>query len=283
MDNNEMIKNKLMEIEKAEGIKILFAVESGSRAWRLESANSDYDVRFVFLRPMNDYLSVFRKKDVMIKCYDKNGNPHEQKGCEVDIEGFDIYKFARLLLNSNPSVIEWLKSDIVYYGSQPEELIEFAENQFKPVSLFYHYASMCRQNYLKYIKSGENTSYKKYLYAMRGLINAKFIIEKNTLPHINFNKTLNEVNIPSEIKMKLWDVIKIKKQGLEIDGSSYISEFDIYIEEFLKNVDSLAPKEIPRSTGKEIDEFVKFLVYIYSKLYIYSDDIFMKGMKVNYV
>ena len=44
----EEIKRKLDEIEEKENVTILFAVESGSRAWGFASPDSDFDVRFVY-------------------------------------------------------------------------------------------------------------------------------------------------------------------------------------------------------------------------------------------
>ena len=52
----EMIQEQLRRIEEAENIKILLAVESGSRAWGFASPDSDYDVRFIYIRRLEDYL-----------------------------------------------------------------------------------------------------------------------------------------------------------------------------------------------------------------------------------
>ncbi len=43
----EKIDAELSSIEAKENVKILYAVESGSRAWGVESPDSDYDVRFI--------------------------------------------------------------------------------------------------------------------------------------------------------------------------------------------------------------------------------------------
>ena len=48
------IKEQLRRIEDAENIKILLAVESGSRALGFASPDSDYDVRFVYIRSLED-------------------------------------------------------------------------------------------------------------------------------------------------------------------------------------------------------------------------------------
>ena len=52
----EIIPAKLREIEAREHVRILHCVESGSRAWGFASPDSDYDVRFVYVRPLEHYL-----------------------------------------------------------------------------------------------------------------------------------------------------------------------------------------------------------------------------------
>jgi len=197
------IVNQLKAIEKEKGIEILFAVEAGSRVWRIQSKDSDYDVRFVFKRPVKDYLSISKKPEVIERTVE-----------DMDFVGFDIYKFTKLFLTSNPSMIEWLKSDIIYLDDNKtkEFLWKFIKNRFNPLALYHHYKSMCKQNYLKYLKSGKLRSYKKYLYAMRGLINAKWVQQYNEIPPIHFTHTLNAST--DLISIPVWTNLKeiIKKQ-----------------------------------------------------------------------
>ena len=44
------IPNHIDSIEKEHNIKVLLAVESGSRAWGFESKNSDWDVRLIYVK-----------------------------------------------------------------------------------------------------------------------------------------------------------------------------------------------------------------------------------------
>lgn len=245
----EKIKQICKDLEKQNNIKILFAVESGSRLWRIESENSDYDVRFVFVRNVDDYLRISKLKDVI-----------EYQENEIDVVGFDIYKYSKLLMASNPTVIEWLISDIVYYGKQPLEFLNFIRKNFDPATIFYHYLSMCKQNYLKYIKSGDKITYKKYLYAMRGLFNAFWVKKMNEIPPINFNVILQKKGlIPENIRGKLFKIISLKKEGKEeeIIGSS--KSFDDFIEKQLKTLEAPKSKKINQinTLQKEVLRIVK--------------------------
>jgi len=256
----EEIKEICRQLEQEKGIKIIFAVESGSRAWRLNSKDSDYDVRFVFVRPMEEYLKINERDEVIISCYDEQGNKHPQEGCFIDMEGFDIFKFSRMLSSSNPTVIEWLQSDILYYGNKPQCWLDRLDNKINFLSLYFHYKSMCKANYVKYLKSGNDVTYKKYLYAMRGLVNAKWIVEYKMLPKINFSDTISEINpleeakidtnqfrhaikevVPVFILKRLGDIIFLKTCGREKDIVENDTYIDMCIENFLKD-DSDAPE-----------------------------------------
>ena len=104
MNMKEKITKKLSIIEKEYNVKIIYACESGSRAWGFESQDSDYDVRFIYFHDLNWYLSVEDRRDVIEKPADG----------VFDINGWDLRKTLKLLRKSNPPLLEWLQSPIVY-------------------------------------------------------------------------------------------------------------------------------------------------------------------------
>ena len=263
LEMKKKIIKLLKDIEKEKNVRILFAVESGSRAWGMASENSDYDVRFVFVRPVNKYISVNMPGEVISASFNKEGERVSAEGCFIDVQGFDVHKFTRMLWSSNPTVIEWLMSDILYLGEQNKVFKDFAKKQFKPISLYYHYKSMCRQNYLKYLKSNNLVTYKKYLYSMRGLINAKWIVNYVTLPPIKFPETLSKLKgmkfIDDSILEKLESIIELKKSSKEKDIVKKYNKLDNYIESFLKD-DSEAPTLKKLSTVTILDNELKNII-----------------------
>ncbi len=250
------------EIEKKNKIKILFAVENGSRAWRMESKDSDYDVRFVFARPLEEYITISKPADVLNFAFDENLEPHSAEGSFIDMSGFDVFKFCSLLAGSNPTTIEWLVSDIVYHGKQNPVFKNFALKNFSAVALYFHYKSLSKNNYIKYIKSGNDVTYKRYLYSFRGLINARWVVFNKSVPPIGFFDALGGIRekLPKEIYQKLQEIIKIKLSGKEKEKIANIKEMDDYIENFL-NDDSEAPRGEKRAdvTGlnKELKKILK--------------------------
>jgi predicted nucleotidyltransferase len=105
----EEVRRRLDQVEASEGVRILLAVESGSRAWGFPSRDSDYDVRFVYIHPPEWYLSVdaeFRRDVIERPILD-----------EIDLSGWEIRKALLLFAKSNPPLLEWLASPLVYKDS----------------------------------------------------------------------------------------------------------------------------------------------------------------------
>src|SRR6476619_733662 len=132
------ILKRLDQIERKENVRIFYACESGSRAWGFESTDSDWDVRFIYVHPRDWYLSidVEEKRDVIERTIND----------ELDISGWDIRKALKLLRKSNPPLLEWLTSPIVYkeIGETAKQLREAMAQFYSPISAFYHYLHMAK-------------------------------------------------------------------------------------------------------------------------------------------
>lgn len=269
MIDEEEIKKICKDIEREEGVKIIFCVESGSRAWRMDSVNSDYDVRYVFVRPLKEYVQINKPGEVLARHYNKELERVGAEGCFIDVCGFDIFKYTKMLSASNPTTLEWLQSDIQYYGEKPQVFVDFALKQYKPISVYHHYKSMCRQNYLKYLQTNSDVTYKKYLYALRGLLNAKWIVLFKTLPPISFQEALREFRAeyfrltdgeraafkypPIGVLDRAESIIKLKKKGKEKGIVERIPQIDEYVESCLKD-DSEAPTKKTRGLYTPLNE-----------------------------
>ena len=133
----KLIVSKLHEIEQMEKVRILLAVESGSRAWGFASPDSDYDVRFIYIRDKEDYLRLNTMRDVIELPIDE----------VLDINGWDLQKTLRLLYKSNPTLFEWFSSPIVYMESDFADLFRRVMNDyFSSKRSLYHYISMAEGN-----------------------------------------------------------------------------------------------------------------------------------------
>lgn len=189
MHMQEKIKEALRFLEYQNGYKVLFAYESGSRAWGFHSPDSDYDVRFVYIRPERKYLSVSEGRDVCesFKGLSK-GTAYEDD--LLDIVGWDFKKALQLMRKSNPQLQEWLNGPLPYYVRDPAfnehlKLISGYVTQMQPI--YMHYRGMAVGNFREYLQ-GDTVRFKKYLYVIRPLLAAQYVAETMTLPPVEFDK-----------------------------------------------------------------------------------------------
>lgn len=223
---NYIILEKIAEIEKKEDVKILHCVESGSRAWGFASPDSDYDVRFVYVRKRDFYLKLQKTRDVI-----------EWQLDEIyDINGWDFQKALRLLYKSNPTIFEWLNSPIVYKTTDEWSLVkDICNDYFLAKSMSYHYKSTAKMNYRGYLKS-EKVRLKKYFYALRPILACKWIVDKKTTPPIAFSE-LMQAELETQMIPILNDLINIKINSPEIEEIKRIDTLNEYIDFELSQIE----------------------------------------------
>lgn len=177
-----IIVNKLNEIEQKENIKILLAVESGSRAWGFASTGSDYDVRFIYVRKPEHYLRLEKTRDVIELPIND----------ELDINGWDLDKTLRLLYKSNPTLFEWFSSPVVYRKTGfSDRIAPLLKEYFTPSNSIYHYLGTAKSNYVAYIRGKDEVKAKKYFYVLRPLLACRWIIERQCPPPMLFDDLKN--------------------------------------------------------------------------------------------
>jgi hypothetical protein len=136
------IVDALIRIQRETGIRIIYACEAGSRAWEFASQDSDYDVRFLYAWQKHDYLRIDTPQDTI-----------DRMEGDLDLSGWDIFKALRLFRKSNPPLLEWLFSPVIYAEKSPQiaRLRDIAREQYSSSAVFYHYSRMAFRNYRQYI------------------------------------------------------------------------------------------------------------------------------------
>ena len=225
----KIILEKIKEIEEKENVRVIMAIESGSRAWGFESPDSDYDVRFVYVRQLEDYLRLEKVRDVI----------EWQLDDVLDINGWDLKKALQLMHDSNPTIFEWCASPIVYKDSAYfDKLKELRHSYFSCKKSLYHYWHMASNNYQNYLQ-GDQVKIKKYFYVIRPLLAAKWIIDKGTQPPMLFSE-LVEAELPGELKGIINNLLDMKQKMPEMGFASKIKELDEFIEAELEAVKKAA-------------------------------------------
>lgn len=167
-----IILDRLRSIEQEHQIKIHFACESGSRGWQFPSPDSDYDVRFVYTRPMDNYLSVMPETEHL----------SFPISAELDVYGWDLKKVLRLMMKSNTTIFEWLQSSIIYRTDLlfKQELWQLCAHFFNERRNIHHYLGIARGAYESLSDTGE-IGIKKLFYVLRSLLSAKWCLDKNQI------------------------------------------------------------------------------------------------------
>jgi len=222
------IREKLREVEEKEHVKVLHAVESGSRAWGFASPDSDYDVRFIYMRTQNDYLRLDEPRDVIEWQLDE----------VLDINGWDLKKTLIQFKKGNATLFEWANSPVVYYTTDTwKQIYECAKSYFSIKTASYHYYGTARNTYAQYLQE-ELVKYKKYFYALRPLLAARYIEENQCPPPVLFDDLL-KMNLPAELRAGITDLLEKKKVTQEKDLNPQIPVIQEFIQKELERQKAL--------------------------------------------
>lgn len=215
----ETIKSKLKEIETTENVRILYACESGSRAWGFASEDSDFDVRFIYVRSKKDYITINPRRDVIELPVDE----------VLDINGWDLQKALALFHKSNPVLFEWLQSPIVYLKDDSflQDMQKAISKHFQPKHTLLHYLHMGKRNYHEYFKQ-DLVKLKKYFYVLRPILCCLWIIQNATMPPMEFQKLLALVN-DMQVKTEIDKLLSLKLSSTEQDKINKVKPIEEFI------------------------------------------------------
>lgn len=213
------IEETLCEIEEKEGVRILHAVESGSRAWGFASPDSDYDVRFVYVRPQAEYLRLDEPRDVIEWQLDE----------VLDINGWDLKKALRQFAKGNATLFEWSGSPIVYRSSKDWQSIRQVSAQyFSEKSAVYHYYGTANSTLQEYL-TGDTVRYKKYFYALRPLLAARYIEAYHKAPPVLFDELLPALELPPKLREAIGELLSLKKRTTEKEEHPQLPAIQAFI------------------------------------------------------
>lgn len=243
------IQEKLKEIEKSKNVTLLFAVESGSRAWGFASPDSDYVIRFIYKHDVDYYLSLWEKPDVIEFMTQE----------DLDGSGWDLRKAVKLLAKSNAPLLEWLYSPVVYFENEAfaTQMRSLATACFSPIACLHHYLGTTK-NFIEVCEQ-EEVKLKSYFYALRTALAGKWIIENNSFPPVAFADLLPIA--PQNIQQKVKELMIIKANQDE----KYLHQKEVLITDFLMETVRLNQENGSKlvsgtKISEELDEFFRGMI-----------------------
>lgn len=251
------IVQTLAQIESEHQVSIIFACESGSRAWGFESEDSDYDVRFIYLHPVAWYLSIDRSRDVIeLPIYGS-----------LDVSGWDLRKTLRLMRKSNPPLLEWLQSPIIYreHSASLDRLRSLVPSCYSPLACHYHYFHMAEGNYREYLR-GNEVWLKKYFYVLRPLLACIWIERGFGVVPIEFSTLVDRLIDPGPLKQSIEQLINRKRAGAELDRGPRIAVISDFLDREIERLAGKAELPATRLPVSSLDRaFQEILTDLYGK------------------
>ena len=246
----EEIIKELLRLELQHNIKILYAVQSGSRAWGFASIDSDWDVRYIYIHNLDWYLKIDDKKD----------NQEEILPNDIDLAGWELKKALRLFRKSNPPLLEWLRSPIIYLEqfSTAERLRKLTSEYFNPKSCLHHCLHMAEGNYRSYLLK-DNVRVKKYFYVLRPILACEWIKKNQSMPPMEFQILFESQVLDNQVKSEIQNLLKRKISGEELKEEPKIKILNNYLEDrlvyFKDFINLIGPNEQPETNL--LDELFK--------------------------
>jgi predicted nucleotidyltransferase len=233
MDIRTQIEGELRRIEQEKGVCVIYACESGSRAWGFASSDSDYDVRFIYVHPTEWYLRVVTGSDTIER-------PIEGL---LDASGWDLKKALQLLRKSNPPLLEWLQSPIVYRERTAvvQRIRDLMPVYYEPAACHYHYLHMAQGNYREFLQ-GDEVWLKKYFYVLRPVLACLWIERGYGVVPTEFQTLVERILDEGSVKTAVQDLIQRKKAGEELDRGPHIPAISSFLS---REVDRLSTSQAP--------------------------------------
>lgn len=221
-DMRSVIEAEIEEIEQVHEVKVLFAVESGSRAWGFPSPDSDYDVRFVYARPVDWYLSIRPGRDVI---------ELPIRG-DLDVNGWDIRKALGLLIKPNPVMLEWMSSPVRYSWNEEicGKLIAFSRKTAHRSACLHHYLHLGESQWARHIGDKSTVSIKKYFYVLRPALAIGWIrLHPEAVPPMNLQELVEGLDVDEATIGEIARLLDLKSRAREIGKGDRIEAIDALI------------------------------------------------------
>lgn len=247
------IEARLAALASEEGVRLLLAIESGSRAWGFPSPDSDYDVRFIYVRPRRDYLALHPVRDVIER-------PIVD---EIDLNGWDIRKALGLMLKNNSVLSEWIESPIHYRAADPiiARIAELEDRYFDPQSYALHYASLGKAAVVRWFEQGEDIAVKRYFYALRPPLAIRVLrLDPSRRPPMQLQALMARADLPSTLCGEIDRLVELKAETREAGIVTRVDALEVMILDELGRAAEVSARSQSDAFASEANELFSDLV-----------------------
>lgn len=218
------IDDRLAAICVTHGVQIPLAIESGSRAWGFPSPDSDYDCRFIYVRPLDDYLALFPKRDVIETPVDRI----------FDVGGWDLAKALILLLKGNAVVVEWLTSPIIYGADDAfrSEFLALAHRVADRTLILRHYLHLGERIRRTDLPDPADVPLKKLFYALRPALMLRWmrLHPAHAFGPMHFPTLVGEAEISARLEAVIADLLSRKAATRELGNGTMPPEIAAFMD-----------------------------------------------------
>lgn len=228
-------------IRREQNVHIPLAIESGSRAWGFPSPDSDYDGRFIYVRPASQAITIWPRRDVI----------ETPIAGDMDVNGWDLSKALRLLLKGNAVVVEWLQSPIVYAGEDwfRNELLAFADRWLNRDLVMTHYLHLGRRQKILHLDDRSDVPLKKVFYALRPAVALRWLRlhPGKAVAPMHLPTLMEQCDPPAELAALVAELRHLKAATREMGTGPMPPALLDFIEQEFGAVEVVDRSSIPRS------------------------------------
>jgi predicted nucleotidyltransferase len=236
------IDQELTAVALDHGVTVPIAIESGSRAWGFPSPDSDYDCRFVFVRPLEHYLSPWPARDVIESA---------PRGL-LDVNGWDLQKAIHLLVKGNAVILEWMRSPIVYQGDQDfvSAFLVLADDVAHRGLIASHYLHVGQAQWERFVQDERAVPLKRLFYSLRPAMALRWLRQHpdSVVPPMSLQDLVAQTELPGDAAAAIDSLVALKAVTREMGTSQVPRGLRSFILGELEDVDWLSTERSEQDT-----------------------------------
>lgn len=250
----EKILTLLHDLEKKHNIRILMAVSYGSRSFGYASAESDWDVRFIYVHRPEWYFSITKTEDTVKLMLDDE---------DIDMEGYDLKKALALLAKTNPNESDWLHANdyLIVDEDFLQTMRAFEAQCYNVHHALHHFLSISRKHNQRYLE--KEVTVKRFVYYMRGLMSCRWVEKHGSHPPVVVDELIDATITDNEmVREKAHRLLELKRKGRSHDMAIVDAQLADYMFDLQNHYEQLMPQYKDVKPQADFHAMAKYLMNV---------------------